>query len=230
MGPVAPEIDWDYAVIETDGSGDAENSSASLRSGQAGAAARFVAGPGAGTRRRCFVFSQGDIRVPIMQQTKFVRLEGEFVHAGVYTTQPGETLRDLVERAGGFTASAYLFGSEFTRESTRAIQQRRMDEYVEELEMQMQRGNLALASSAVAGPAGPGECDRCAIQRTGVAGTSASDAGDWADRSGIQGRQQRDRSVLPDIALEDGDRFVVPPVPSQCERSGGGIRPEFVPV
>ena len=63
------------------------------------------------------IFSAADIRVPVAEQTKFVRLEGEFVHAGVYSVQPGETLRNLVERAGGLTPNAYLYGSEFTRDS-----------------------------------------------------------------------------------------------------------------
>ena len=148
-----------------------------------------------------------------------MRLEGEFVHAGVYTAQPGETLRDLVQRAGGFTSSAYLFGSEFTRESTRAMQQRRMDEYVQELEMQMQRGNLALASAG--------------------AGSSQDLASGQAAQSSEQellGRLRQMRAtgrivlefragssgidVLPDIALEDGDRFVVPPVPASVNVVG----------
>ena len=54
---------------------------------------------------------------------------------GVYSVAPGETLRDIVRRAGGFTPNAYIFGSEFTRESTRVFQQQRLDEYVQSLEL-----------------------------------------------------------------------------------------------
>jgi len=93
------------------------------------------------------IFSEADIRIPIADQTKLVRLEGEFAHAGVYTAQPGETLRHLVERAGGLTPSAYLYASEFTRESTRAVQQLRIDEYVQSLDMSIQRSNLAMAAA-----------------------------------------------------------------------------------
>src|SRR5581483_1789276 len=70
-------------------------------------------------------------------------------HAGTYSVLPGDTLRTLVERAGGLTPNAYLYGSVFTRESTRILQQRRIDESVHEMAMQMQRGNLALAASPV---------------------------------------------------------------------------------
>jgi len=95
------------------------------------------------------IFSQADIHVPLAQQTKFVRLEGEFVHAGTYSVKPGETLPELVARAGGFSADAYLYGSEFTRQSTRAIQQQRINDYVRNLQMEISRGAIAQSSSAV---------------------------------------------------------------------------------
>ena len=76
------------------------------------------------------IFSQADIRVPQAQRTKFVRLEGEFEQAGIYSVLPGETLRQLVARAGGLTPNAYLFGSDFTRESTRVLQQQRLNDYL----------------------------------------------------------------------------------------------------
>jgi len=219
VGPIAPEIDWNYAVIERL---DPETLKTVLLPFDLG---RLVLQHDASQDLALqagdvvSIFSQGDIRVPIAQQTKFVRLEGEFVHAGVYTVQAGETLRDLVERAGGFTASAYLYGSEFTRESTRAIQQRRMDEYVQELEMQMERGNLALAASATANPA-----------------QLASGAAAQSSEQELLGRLRQMRATgrivlefragssgldaLPDIALEDGDRFVVPPVPASVNVVG----------
>ena len=75
--------------------------------------------------------------MPTSQQTRFVRLEGEFVAAGVYSVQPGETFRHLLARAGGFTPEAYLYGSEFTRQSTKRVQQQRLNEYADSLEAQV---------------------------------------------------------------------------------------------
>jgi protein involved in polysaccharide export with SLBB domain len=219
VGPVAPEIDWDYAVIERLDRATLKTTLIPFDLGklvlQHDASQDLVIEAGDVVS----IFSQGDIRVPIVQQTKFIYLEGEFVHSGVYTAQPGETLRDLVQRAGGFTASAYLFGSEFTRETTRAIQQRRMDEYIQTLEMQMQRGNLALASS----PASSAQ-------------DLASGAAAQNSEQSLLGRLRQMRAtgrivlefrvgssgldVLPDIALEDGDRFVVPPVPASVNVVG----------
>jgi protein involved in polysaccharide export with SLBB domain len=65
------------------------------------------------------IFSQTDIRVPQSQQVRFVRLEGELRAAGIYTAKDGETLKQLIDRAGGLTPEAYLYGAQFTRESTR---------------------------------------------------------------------------------------------------------------
>jgi polysaccharide export outer membrane protein len=75
--------------------------------------------------------------VPSKQQTRYVRLEGEFNAAGVYSVLPGETLRGLLARAGGFTPDAYLYASEFTRESTRRVEEQRLHEYADELEAQI---------------------------------------------------------------------------------------------
>src|SRR5579863_9485452 len=145
----APEIDWDYAVIERL---DPETLKTVLVPFDLGklvlqhdSSQDLELQPGDVVS----ILSEADIRVPIAQQTKIIKLEGEFVHAGPYTVQSGETLRSLVERAGGLTPNAYLYGSEFTRESTRVVQQARLDEYVQNLDMRIQRSNLAIAASPV---------------------------------------------------------------------------------
>jgi protein involved in polysaccharide export with SLBB domain len=157
------------------------------------------------------VFSQADINIPVAEQTKLVRLEGEFLHAGVYSVQPGETLRHLVERAGGLTTNAYLYASEFTRASTRAVQQARIDEYVQSLSLSIERSVVGLASSPTT---------------QGLAESSAAQGGEQNLLSSLRQIRATGRVVLPlqsissgvdslpNIALEDGDRFVVPHVPS----------------
>ena len=159
------------------------------------------------------IFSQSDIRVPIEEQTKYVRLEGEFAHAGVYSVMPGETLKHLVERAGGLTSKAYLYGSEFDRESTRVLQQHRIDEYVQRVDLDAGRGTLAVTASATTSTGGAANsaaataAERELITRlkqlraTGRIVLNFSNANVTADE-------------IPDISLENGDRFVIPPVPA----------------
>lgn len=153
------------------------------------------------------IFSQTDIQVPVAERAKFVHLEGEFNNPGVYDIQPGETLRHLVQRVGGFTAQAYLYGSEFTRDSTRVVQQQRMDQYVFNLQQSVQRSAAALANT---------------IDPTAAAAGRAQNERDRNTVESMKGLQATGRIVLelkpnatgvdalPDIALEDGDTMLVP--------------------
>jgi protein involved in polysaccharide export with SLBB domain len=215
---LAPEIDWSYAVIQRldpvtlktvllpfdlgklvldhDSSQDLELQAGDVVS----------------------IFSEGDIRVPLAQQTKLVTLSGEFVHSGVYSVQPGETFRHLVERAGGLTPAAYLYGSEYTRVSTRIMQQARIDEYVQNLSMEIQRSNMAVNASAGAAQ--------------NLAGTAAGQANEQNLLISLRqiratGRivldfspDSRGTSSLPDITLQNGDNFIVPSVPATVDVVG----------
>jgi len=69
-----------------------------------------------------YVYNEGDLHSPRRDaSTKLIRIEGEVQHAGIYSAQPGETLRQVIERAGGLTTGAYLFGAQLTRESARIV-------------------------------------------------------------------------------------------------------------
>ena len=210
---LAPEIDWDYATIERLNTETLKNTVIPFDLGKlvqqhdSSQDLELQAGDVVS------IFSEADIRVPIAQQTKLVKLDGEFAHAGVYTALPGETLRQLVERAGGLTPNAYLYGSEFTRLSTRAVQQARIDEYVQNATMQMQQGRLAIASSSIStaqdqaggATAQSTERDLLASLRQ-IRATGRVVLRFTPDSSGT--------NILPDIALEDGDRFAIPPLPA----------------
>ena len=215
----APEIDWDYAVIERLDPNTLKTVLVSFDLGklvlQHDASQDLDLQPGDVVS----ILSEADIRVPIAQQTKMVRLEGEFAHAGLYTVQPGDTLRTLVERVGGLTPNAYLYGSEFTRESTRAVQQARLDEYVQNLDMRIQRSNLAISASPVSsaqdiasGSAAQASARELINRLRQIRATGRIVLPFKPDNSGA--------GVLPDIALEDGDRFVIPHVPASINVVG----------
>jgi protein involved in polysaccharide export with SLBB domain len=155
--------------------------------------------------------------VPIAEQTGFIRLEGEFVHSGTYSVHSGETLRSLVERAGGLTPNAYLYGSVFTRESTRMLQQRRMDETVQRMILQMQRGTLALATSGTAQDVGGAASAQASIQGliTQLQLVRATGRVVFAFKPDSKGTE-----IIPDISLENGDTFLIPSVPSTVNAVG----------
>ena len=212
----APDIDWGYAVIERQ---DAKTLTTSLIPFNLG---KLVLDGDSSQDMELLpgdvvtIFSKADIRVPSQQQTRFVRLEGEFVAAGVYSVRPGETLRELVRRAGGLTPDAYLYASEFSRESTRRLEKQRLMEYADELEAQLSMAtitNQSMNPQDQATQLASQTAIRAAVarlRRIEPVGRIVLDL--KPDSSGID--------ALPDIALEDGDRFVVPRVPSNVTVEG----------
>jgi protein involved in polysaccharide export with SLBB domain len=209
---VSPDIHWSYAVVERV---DPKTLTTRLLPFDLGAAilggdenANIALEPG----DVITIFSDADIRVPRAQQTKYVRLEGEFVHAGVYSALPGETLRQLVIRAGGLTQQAYLYGSQFSRETTRREQQLRLDEYVSALAYQIEISASNKATSVVSAQEAATTAASVASQREFVNRLREIRATGrivlHIDPTGS------DIASLPDLPLEDGDRFIVPPVSS----------------
>jgi protein involved in polysaccharide export with SLBB domain len=158
------------------------------------------------------IFSQRDIRVPMDQQTKYVTLEGEFAHSGVYSVRPGESLRDLVVRAGGLTSKAFLYGADFTRESTRILQQQRIDEYARVIAIQADRGTQALAIVGnTSGGASDVAASRIAAQELSARLQQIRATG----RIVLQFRPSSSKiNDIPPMNLENGDHFVVPTEPA----------------
>jgi len=79
-----------------------------------------------------------------------VRLEGEVRFPGEYPIERGETLRSVIERAGGLTPLAFPQGSVFTRESLKERERRQVEILVDRLKQDL--GTLALqATQATAG-------------------------------------------------------------------------------
>jgi protein involved in polysaccharide export with SLBB domain len=214
----APDIDWSYAVIERLNEETLTTSLIPFNPGKlymdGDQSQNLSLLPGDVVT----FFSTADLKVPTTQQTRFVRLEGEFVASGIYSVQPGETLRHLLQRAGGFTPDAYLYGSEFTRRSTQRVQQQRLNEYADSVEAQ-------ITSQAAANNA------RSISEQDTAATKAATDQANQtvARLRSIQpiGRivlevkpDSRGIDAVPDLPLEDGDRFVVPRVPSTVAVEG----------
>ncbi|MGI4828635.1 MAG: SLBB domain-containing protein [Janthinobacterium lividum] len=214
----APDIDWSYAVIERLSTQDLKTSLIPFNLGKlvldGDPSQNFELQP----NDVVTIFSTADIRVPTTQQTRYVRLEGEFLSPGVYSVLPGETLRSLLRREGGFTPEAYLFASEFTRESTRRVEGQRLREYADQLDAQISsvtatgiaRAISAADQSAAAASADDARSSVARLRNVTPTGRIVLDLKPISQ--GIES--------LPDLALEDGDRFVVPRVPSSITVEG----------
>lgn len=72
--------------------------------------------------------------IPEFAQAKTIELSGEVRYPGEYTIRNGETLRDVIKRAGGLTDNAFPEGAIFTREKLRQLEAQRLREAEERLQ------------------------------------------------------------------------------------------------
>jgi protein involved in polysaccharide export with SLBB domain len=83
------------------------------------------------------------LRTPDWHENKKVELVGEVVFPGVYQIKKGETLAQLIERAGGFTEEATVKAVVFTREELKERERENLDKSVENLRQQIASTNLS---------------------------------------------------------------------------------------
>ena len=214
----APDIDWSYAVIERQ---SAETLKTSLIPFNLGAAVLDhdpAQNPELLANDVVTIFSTADIRVPIAQQTRFVRLEGEFKGAGVYSVLPGESLRQLVARAGGFTPDAYLYASQFTRLSTQRVERQRLNDYADQLEAQVTAVAARNSSRAISDLDASAATSATTSARAAIARLRQLEP---IGRIVLQLKPDSEGDgALPELALEDGDRFIVPKISSNVYVEG----------
>jgi polysaccharide export outer membrane protein len=169
------------------------------------------------------IFSQSDFAIPVHEQTKYVTLEGEFVHPGVYSVRHGETLRSLVKRAGGLTPRADLYASVFTRRSTQVTEQQRLSEFADQLEHQLLMQSANAQSAAIGSEAQQRTLQTQSTYRELIARIRDMHAtgriilhihppsgGDYQ---------------LPDMHLEDGDHLMIPFTPETVQVIGAVFNP-----
>mgnify|MGYP000090025111 CR=1 FL=1 len=81
--------------------------------------------------------------LPKDRQAKRVHVDGEVQHPGDYLLPPGSSLADALNAAGGLTPKAYLYATEFTRESVRQVQQQNFDRALHDLETDLAKNSAS---------------------------------------------------------------------------------------
>ena len=152
-------------------------------------------------------FSAVDSALPVQRQNKRVRVEGEVLRPGEYVLPPETSIADALAAAGGLTDRAYPFGTEFSRESVRATQQQNYDRALRDLEVDLAR-NTSSQRTSTAEEAAAGSSRDTANSRLVAALRAQRPTG----RVVLQ--LQPSSRELPPLALEDGDRLLIPPRPT----------------
>lgn len=161
------------------------------------------------------ILNHNDVRLSQAKRSRLVRVEGEVAAPGVYESLPGETLPQLIRRIGGLTQQAYVFGTEFTREEVRRQQQDNLDRLVSRLESNLQNQSADAAAKlggeratqAVALAQMQRQAQEQQLNRLRTLRSNGRVALELSPR-------EASLAALPSVPLEDGDRIVVPAVPS----------------
>ncbi|RJG23861.1 polysaccharide biosynthesis/export family protein [Massilia cavernae] len=222
IGGLIEEINWDYAVVERINRDDLSVSLLPFNLGKVfsnpAGADNLLLQPG----DTVTIFSQKDVLVPMDKRRVFVRVEGEVNVPGVYQMSSGETLQQLMARAGGPTRNAYVFGVGFYREQVRKEQEANLEKAASRLENQLRSEQ----SKAVANIRGSSTADARIAEARREADLMAAQAAVARLRQlkptgriafGLDPRELS-FARLPQLKLEGGDRLVVP------------AKPEFVHV
>jgi len=218
LGVKEPDINWQYAAIERQRERDLSEELIPFNLGKLVLEGDETQNYELRPADVVTVFSQDNMRVAAAQQSRVVRLEGEFVASGLYQAQPGETLAQLIQRAGGLTKQAYLYASEFTRESTRADQQRRVEDFVQNLQEELEKGAASRSDHATTAEDAAIASRQIESERNVLARLKKLKATGRIVLNLEPG--VNDLTKVMDLQLENGDQFTVPPKPSTVNMLG----------
>ena len=199
------EINWDYALIERLDPQTLKPQLISFNLRDAVVDKKPSGNPELKPGDVVTIFSVKDIPVSLNKRAQFVRVGGEVNKPGVYQIEPGETLPQLLRRAGGLTATAYLYGTVLTRESVRKQQKVNLDQAIRRFEADSS-SQLAAASQNVQ------DADKATV----LAQSQAAQRQTLARLRALEptGRVSLElnpiRTILPDLLLEDGDQVTIP--------------------
>jgi len=215
----APEINWDYATIQRVNPQDLTskliwmNPRKAILEGDEESNLELQPGD------IVTIFSQRDISVPQSDRSQYVIVEGEVMRPGVYKLETNETLRSVLQRAGGLSPNAYVYGSLLTRESAKIDQQKSLDELANTMEVQIRQQAVSAAASA-----NPGDLNQILsaqeaiitqLRNTRASGRVALDV------------RPKDKAVndFPNMVMEDSDRLTIPHIPSTISVVGDVYNP-----
>jgi len=147
----------------------------------------------------------------IKREQAKITIKGEILRPGEYAVAPGEKLSSVLQRAGGYTQNAYLFGAKFIRKSVKTVQESRNNQLISKLEEE-----LIIKSRENANSLKGGQTEISAVAQLETAKKMLEL---------IKERVPDGRIVISlsypletfensegDIELEDGDELEIPPI------------------
>lgn len=167
------------------------------------------------------VFASKDLQLPVSRLNAFVRIEGEVNKPGIYPISKQDTIKTLINKAGGLTSEAYLFATALFRSEVKRSQEKNLDKILKRLEAESS-SELARISQSSGASTDPGAV-QAKIQSGKLAQSQSIERfkllkPEGRISLGLTPSDQIKLENLPSIRLENGDRILIP------------TRPEFVQV
>lgn len=218
----ADDINWNLASIERLDETTGQTQLFHFNLGKALAARGGADDPELRPGDQVVVYGDRNLRLPEELRTRFARIEGEVVSAGVYQLSRGETLRQLLARAGGPSQRAFLYGLKITRQAQVLDQREQLQKAASLLEDAISR-QVGLSFGS----------DLTAEQKS----LSDSMAIEMRRRAQMLRNQRPEGRIvldlpfgvtaqqLPDLPLEDGDVVMIPAVPNHVTVAGAVYNP-----
>jgi len=141
--------------------------------------------------------------IPSWDNLWSVALEGEVQFPGTYRIRQGETLRQVLQRAGGLTDAAFPEGAIFLRESLREREQEQMDALARRLEADIATLSLEARDTSGATTLETGESLLRQLREVDAVGRLVIDLEQLAARTTAE-------ELVNDVELRDGDQLLVP--------------------
>jgi protein involved in polysaccharide export with SLBB domain len=212
------QINWDYAVVERLNAKDLRVELIPFNLGKAVLQKDPLHNLALQPGDVVTILSSTDLQLPSERKTRLVRIEGEVAAPGVYQTKPGETLPQLLQRVGGLTPQAYLYGTEFNRESVRKQQQENLDRVIRRLEAQSVSASATLSANINADRAS--QATTLQLQQQLQMQTQISRLKAFKSKGRVSLELDADTNILPNLHLEDGDTIMVPTLPAFVAAAG----------
>ena len=91
--------------------------------------------------------------IPLWREGESIEISGEVNFPGIYSIKLGETLFDVIQRAGGLTSRAFVDGALFSRENLRIKEDEQRERLIKQLESDLASATLSATDTEEAAQA-----------------------------------------------------------------------------
>jgi protein involved in polysaccharide export with SLBB domain len=197
------DINWDYAQVIRRLPKTLENKAITFNLGKAVLHGSIEDNIQLEPGDQIALFTTSQLPVPVAKRAQLVTLSGEVMAPGRYQ------VNDLIDRAGGLTKNAYVYGTIFTRESTRLQQQDNLNKSIRVMQNAMSSQTATALQNVT-------DSERASTSRAQLEGQKV--LLERLQTLKATGRVALDldpeKPSFPLITLEDGDVIAVPVQPS----------------